>query len=112
MQCDRVGEILGAYLDQQLDAATRREVAAHLGYCAACSALAEDLQRMGRQVAALGREPAPETLVADVRSRLARAEAEPELPARFPALARLRPRTWMSQAAALVLVAGLSAATA
>ncbi|MBO0766660.1 MAG: zf-HC2 domain-containing protein, partial [Hyphomicrobiaceae bacterium] len=59
MQCDRVTEILGAYLDQELDATARREVATHLGGCAACSAFAEDLQRLSRKVAALGREPAP-----------------------------------------------------
>jgi anti-sigma factor RsiW len=106
MQCDRVGEVLGAYLDQELDAATRREVAAHLGGCAACSALAEDLQRLGRQVAALGREPAPEHLIADVRDRLARGSLALPVP-RFAW--RLPVRSWLSQAAALLVVCGLTA---
>ena len=67
MQCDRAGELIGAYLDQELDAETRREVAAHLGGCPACSALADEFARVSRQLAAIGREPAPEHLVAGVR---------------------------------------------
>ena len=47
MQCDRLGETIGAYLDQELDPVARREVAAHLASCPACAALAEELQRIG-----------------------------------------------------------------
>jgi anti-sigma factor RsiW len=109
MQCDRVGEVLGAYLDQELDAATRREVAAHLGGCGACSALAEDLQRLSRQVAALGPEPAPEGLMADVRRRLARDVAEAPAP-RFGGLLGVLPgRSRLAQAAALLVACTVTA---
>jgi anti-sigma factor RsiW len=109
MQCESVGEVLGAYLDQELDAASRREVAAHLGDCAACSAHAEDLQRVSRRVAALGREPAPERLVSVVRARLARDLEE------APALHRLGlgglpTRSWLSRAAALLVACMVTAA--
>lgn len=52
MNCDRAGEILGAYLRDELSASTRAEVQAHLDRCATCSADLEfdrllfDLPRM------------------------------------------------------------------
>jgi anti-sigma factor RsiW len=114
MQCDRTGELIGAYIDQELDAATRREVAAHLGSCPECSALAQDLQRAGRQVAALGREAAPVRLGAAIRSRLDRASAEPPAPAGPPAPAwsSLHPvsRSWLARAAVVLALCGLTAA--
>jgi anti-sigma factor RsiW len=103
MQCDRVAEVLGAYLDQELDAETRREVAAHLGGCAACSALEEELQRLSRQVAALGREPVPEGLAADVRRRIAGDAAEAPAPRYGGLLGVLGGRSRLAQAAALLI---------
>ncbi len=38
MNCDRAGELLGAYLRDDLSPSTRAEVQAHLNQCAACSA--------------------------------------------------------------------------
>ena len=62
MRCDKVAELIGAYLDQELDAETLfREVAAHLSSCAVCATLADDGRGVGRQIAAFGREPAPST---------------------------------------------------
>jgi len=109
MQCDRTGEMIGAYLDQELAPATRRELAAHLATCPACSALAEELQHAGRQVAALGREPAPAHHATEIRNR--QAAASP--PARLPlpgAIERLPLRRWIGAAAALLLACGLTAA--
>jgi len=107
MQCDRAAELIGAYLDQELDADTRRDVAAHLGGCPQCAALADDQRRIGRQLSALGRTPAPEHLVADVRRRLADASAEQPLPR---LLARVRGLRWLRQAAAVLFLCGLTAA--
>jgi anti-sigma factor RsiW len=112
MQCDRLGETIGAYLDQELDPATRGEVAAHLASCQACAALAEEIQCTSRQVAALGRERAPGRLMADVRERLAGASAAPLVPLRLPpAIHHLPLRRWLGRVAALI-VCGLIAAAA
>jgi anti-sigma factor RsiW len=107
MQCDRTAELIGAYLDQELDADARQEVAAHLGSCGECTALADDLRRLGRQIAAIGREPAPRHLAAQVRDRLA-LEATPA-PARLAVLARLSAGNRLRLAAAAVVLALLTA---
>jgi anti-sigma factor RsiW len=104
-----VGEILGAYLDQELDAATGREVAAHLRSCGACSDLYQNLQHMSHQVATLGRECAPERLAADVRNRLAGTSPGTRFRLRLAAVER-PPRRWLGRAAALLLLCGLTAA--
>jgi anti-sigma factor RsiW len=112
MQCDRTGETIGAYIDQELNPATRTEVAAHLADCPACSALAEKLQRVSGQVAALGRELAPAHLATEIRHRLAAASPPP---ARSPlplavAIERLPLKRWIGRAAALLLACALTAA--
>src|SRR5262245_59634376 len=110
MQCDRAAELIGAYLDQELDAATRRDVAAHLGACPACAALLTDVRRMSRQISALGREPASEALAAKVRERLAEtAPADVRSPA-ARAIEGWRPSSGLRQAAAVLLLCGLTAA--
>jgi anti-sigma factor RsiW len=109
MQCDRTGETIGAYIDQELTPATRREVAAHLAACASCAALAEELQNAIRQVAALGREAAPAHLATEIRARLA-AASPPARPAQPGAIERLALRRWAGTAAALLLACGLTAA--
>jgi anti-sigma factor RsiW len=78
-------------------------VAAHLGGCAACSALEEELQRLSRQVAALGREPVPEGLAADVRRRIAGDAAEAPAPRYGGLLGVLGGRSRLAQAAALLI---------
>lgn len=103
--------MIGAYLDQELDPASRREVAAHLASCAACTALADEVQGIGRQVAALGRERAPGQLVIAVRDRLADAAAsQPRRPIRFAAVEGTPLRRWLGRAAALLLACGLASA--
>src|SRR5262245_1624457 len=110
MQCDRAAELIGAYLDQELDADARRDVAAHLGACPACAALVDDLRRMSRQISALGREPAPETLAAKVQDRLAEAAPAHVRPPTSRAIQGWRPSSGLRQAAAVLLLCGLTAA--
>jgi anti-sigma factor RsiW len=113
MRCDMTAELIGAYLDQELDVDTRREVAAHLGSCAACSALAQDLRGMGRQLSAIGRELAPKHLAVAVQERLAVASAGKSSVLSLSPFASIRAAAWWRQAAAaLVLVCLTAAATA
>jgi anti-sigma factor RsiW len=110
MQCDRAIELIGAYLDQELDAETRREVAAHLGGCAACAALGGNYRSVNRHVATLGRVTAPEHLVAGVRSHLAGAAVET---ATLPFLTIRDSRFglgWLRRVAVLLLACGVTAA--
>ena len=107
MQCDRAGELIGAYFDQELDAEARREVGAHLSKCVACWAFADDLRQISRRLAVM-REPAPERLLDDVRRGIAGAES-----AAAPLSRKVQHRRWSSwlrQAAALVLAGAVTAA--
>jgi anti-sigma factor RsiW len=108
MQCDRAAELIGPYLDQELDADGRHDVAAHLGSCRSCSALAENLQSMSRQLATLGREPAPEELMERVRSKLADAATAPSILPRLGRDGRVR-KAWLHRAAVVLLACGLTA---
>jgi hypothetical protein len=99
-------ERLSAYLDGELAAAERAEVAAHVGACAECAARLTELAAVDEAAAALGAEaPAGyfDTLPTRVRARLApdgRLSAQ-DTPRR-PARGRLPAWTWAA-AAALVL---------
>jgi anti-sigma factor RsiW len=73
MRCDRAQELLGAFIDGELDGEPRASTAAHIESCASCSELVADLQRVHRAVASIGREQAPKGLVLQIRSSLARA---------------------------------------
>jgi len=89
--CEHVQERLSAWLDGELEAAARREVAAHLEACPGCRG---ELALLSRLDAALGTLEAP-------------------LPPRLPekVLARLRPRRrywWQSLAMAASLVLGIA----
>src|SRR5262245_31442289 len=75
MRCDRARELLSPYLDGELSADERREEAAHLEGCRACSSQADDFRRIGRTLAESGRESAPRDLALRVRSSLAREAA-------------------------------------
>jgi anti-sigma factor RsiW len=108
MRCDEAGELIGAYFDQELEADARREVAAHLGGCAACVALGDDMRRVSRQVAALERERAPQDLAADVRALLAVADSAPAPRVAMPH--GLLRQGWLRQAAVLLLACGVTAA--
>jgi anti-sigma factor RsiW len=110
MQCDRAGELIGAYLDQELDAETRREVAAHLDGCAACSAMADDFRRMSGKLAMLGRAPAPEHLDERVRSLVKEADGGAIASPRPVAQGDRLRQGWLRQAAVLLLACGVTAA--
>jgi anti-sigma factor RsiW len=112
MHCDRVSELIGAYLDQELDAELRRQVAMHLDGCPACSATVEDLRRLGAQLAVAGREPAPVHLVRDVRSLIATAAAGSTGPQDASPMQHPMSRRWLRQAAALLLACGVTAVIA
>jgi anti-sigma factor RsiW len=110
MQCDRASELIGAYLDHELDAETRRQVASHLGGCPGCSAMADDYGHLSHQVAAIGREPAPEHLGSRVAALIAGAATEPAAPRHVAAVERWQVPAWLRRVAALVLICGAVAA--
>lgn len=66
LRCVEVVELLTAYLDGTLDAATRASVEAHLQACDACATY---LEQMRVTIAAIGHVP-PETLSTQARSTL------------------------------------------
>jgi anti-sigma factor (TIGR02949 family) len=89
--CEQVRERLSAWLDGELDAAERGEVAAHLEACPGCRA---ELAVLSRLDAALGTLTSP---------------LPPQLPEKV--LERLRPRRrywWQSLAMAASLVLGIA----
>jgi hypothetical protein len=98
MRCDHVIELFTRYRDGDLDAATRREVEAHLAACAHCRDEFASLDAVCASLRELRPEPAPATLVSDVRARLA---ARPER----PRAVLLRWALPAAAAAALVVVA-------
>jgi len=108
MQCERVRELLGPYLDQELEAESRSAVAQHLGTCPQCARAADDLGSISRQVAALGREPLPKALSVRIRTALAEAGAPP----RTGVTGVIGPRVLglVRQAAVMVVACGLTAA--
>ena len=62
MQCDRARELIGPHIDGELAGPDRQVIADHLQSCAECAGLSQDLNRIGRQLAAAGREAAPKAL--------------------------------------------------
>ena len=71
MQCDRARELIGPHLDGELSGSERQDLADHLQTCTECSTLAQDIGRIGRQIAAAGRETAPKALAVRIRAALA-----------------------------------------
>jgi len=107
MQCEQVGELLGAYHDQELDPGKRRDVAAHLETCANCNAIANEIGRIGRQLAAVGREPAPRDLRVRIRAALAKADAQS--PSRMTKILGVHASGLLRQAAVLAFACALTA---
>ena len=104
MRCEAAPEQISAWIDGELRASDAEAIAAHVKGCAACAAIAEDFRGMGQRLAAIGREPAPADLARRIVQRLDGEDAAP--------LQIRRRSDWVlfaRQAAALVLVAGLSA---
>lgn len=102
MQCDRARDLLGAYVDGELAGGQRQAIAGHLQSCTACATEAQDIRRLGRQVAAAGRETAPGPLTLRIRADLAAVKVAEGGERTF----RLRAPWWRNrfgrQAAALV----------
>ena len=103
MQCKDAEEVLSALIDGE-DAGERRQAAAeHIAGCPQCTTLVNEYRHLGETLRAVAYVPATAGLEAKVRARLA---AEAQAASRRW---RLDARRWMQQAAALVVVAGLSA---
>ena len=100
MQCDRTGELIGAYFDQELYAETRREAALHLSECVGLAALADDLRDISRRFAVIGREPAPERLLNHVRRGISGAVADSAAAPASRKVQHWRWSSWLRQAAA------------
>ena len=110
MRCDRVSDLIGVYMDQELDIDARREVAAHLLGCPKCSAVGDDIGRMSRQIAAMGRQPAPGRLTHSVCKVLDSPAADQTTPMRQGAI--WQARDWPQRAAVLLLACGATAVAA
>lgn len=106
MRCERARELLGAYVDGELEKGDAAAVAAHLETCAHCREVAGDIRHIGSAMVRLGREPAPPELLARVRSSLAGIAEQRE--ARFFFLTPLIVRQAAALAAACVLTALLT----
>src|SRR5262245_22969981 len=103
MQCRDAREILGALIDGEDLGERGQAAAAHLAGCPLCTELANEYRRIGERLRAVAYAPTPARLDGKVRARLA-AEAR-SAERRWQIDARL----WMQRAAAVVVVAGLSA---
>lgn len=77
MNCQETTEHLGALLDVELDAATRRDVEAHLEGCAACRRELEDVRALASAMAPGERSGAPHDLWNVIRGRLDQARGAP-----------------------------------
>jgi anti-sigma factor RsiW len=107
MQCERTRQLLGAFLDQELDLPERRDVAAHLEACAQCTATADEISRVSRQLAEMGREPPPKHLRSRITAALA--EADNQWPSRMKTIVSLHLPSLVRQAAVIVFACGLTA---
>jgi len=96
MTCDQLDQFVDDYLEHRLEAATTAEVEAHLGTCASCRALADELRALHAAATTLPREIQPaRNLWPDISTRLT--------PRRAPSV---HVRRWVPLAiAATVLVA-------
>ena len=117
MQCDRAKELIGPAIDGELAGADRHAMAEHLASCPACAAASDDMRRIGRQIAAVGREPAPKGLESRLRAALAdeaalmSAAAVPvRVRERLPRSAGVRFASLARHAAALAAIALVSSA--
>jgi anti-sigma factor RsiW len=101
MQCAEAQQTLGAMIDGEtsaIDEAAR----AHVANCPRCAQRCDDYRDIGAKLRAVAYQSVPPGLEGNVLARLA-AETLPNRDSSW-----LRPRGWLAQAAALVIVAGLS----
>jgi anti-sigma factor RsiW len=102
MQCEQAQAEISALVDGELSGERHGAAEAHLATCVSCSALAEDYRRIGRSLKAVAYRRAPAELAERIRLQIEREEG------RRP-LSSSGWKHYASQAAALLLVAGLSA---
>src|SRR5262245_21667382 len=103
MQCRDAQEVLSALIDGEHAGERHDGVATHVAGCPSCTALATEYRRIGESLRAVAYVAPPADLGDKVRARLA-------LEARSARRAwQLDARRWMQQAAALLVVVGLSA---
>ena len=105
MECSEARVAVSALVDDELSGEQRRLVEDHVASCAACSAIAEDYRRIGRSLKAAAFVRAPADMAELIRLQIAREIGGDQSPAAGGW------KTYTSQAAALLLVAGLSAST-
>ena len=104
--CQDVQQLIGDWVDGQLEDSVRAEVVAHLTTCAACRGLGADLQRLRDAAASLGPVDPPDHVFLEVAGRI-RLDA-PAVGRPVPPASRRATAQWLSIAAALGLVtAGL-----
>jgi len=102
MQCREAHEVLSAVIDDEVTSEQQQAAKAHIAACSLCAEVARDYRRIGEQLRAVARLPAPTDLGAKVRARLASEAGSLKADARFDW------RRIAQQAAVLVLVSGLS----
>ncbi|HWO88631.1 MAG TPA: zf-HC2 domain-containing protein [Gemmatimonadales bacterium] len=112
-----LNEELSAYLNGELAGAELERVEAHLGSCAQCSHVLEDLRRVVRRARALDDKTPERDLWGGIASRIGAAASQPQSPTPAAVLQfRPRPRRFSFSApqlaAAAVAIMTLSAATA
>jgi anti-sigma factor RsiW len=103
MQCKDAQEVLNALIDGEAVGDPQEAAAVHVAGCPMCTTLANDYRRIGERLRVAADVPPPADLGDKIRARLA-LEARPA-----GGKWRFDVRRWMQQAAAVVVVAGLSA---
>ena len=103
MQCSDAREFVSAFIDGEMAGEVPHGAAAHIETCPSCKKLADDYRTIGRQVAS-GYVHPPLDLAAKLRMRMRIAAEADVMPSAAP-----RRRTFMLQAAALLLACALSA---
>lgn len=104
MECERVRELIDAYVDRELDVSLSAEIERHLESCAACRALCEGRRALRAQL----QEPA---LYVTAPERLQRRIVEVIAAESPPAKQRPARRQWLQLAAACTAAALLGSGT-
>jgi anti-sigma factor RsiW len=106
MECSEARVAVSALVDDELSGEQRRLVEEHLASCAACSTIAEDYRHIGRSLKAAAFVRAPPYMAERIRLQIAGEGGEDR------SLATGGWKTYAGHAAALLVVAGLSASAA
>jgi anti-sigma factor RsiW len=103
MQCRDAQEVLNALIDGEVVGGQQEAAAAHVAGCPLCTKLTNDYRRIGERLRAVAYVPPPPDLGDKIHACLRSEDRSARGKWQFDA------RRWMQQAAALVVVAGLSA---